>query len=53
MAERDYMSASPGARAARKTPIRISQEPDMTQPTSGQKLVFQKGHDPNNVNIEK
>ena len=42
MAERDYMSASPGARgrAARKTPIRISQEQDMTQPTSGQKLVF-------------
>ena len=48
MAARDSMSASPGGRgeATRKTRIRISH-------TSGQKLVFIKGHDPNNVSIEK
>ena len=55
MAARDYMTASLGARgrAARNTRVRISPKPDTTQHTSGQKLVFTKGHDPNNVSIAK
>ena len=55
MAARDYMTASLGARgrAARKTRVRISQKLDMTQHTSGQKLVFTMSHDPNKVGIAK
>ena len=40
-------------RSARKTRVRIPQEPDATQHTSGQKLVFTKGHNSNNVIIAK
>ena len=55
MAVRDYMIASLGmcGRAAPKIRIRSLQEPDATQPISGQKLVFTKIHDPNNVSIAK
>ena len=40
-------------KAARKTQVRSPQEPDTTQHTSGQKLVFTKIHDSNNVSIAK
>ena len=40
-------------KAARKTQVRSPQEPDITQHTSGQKLVFTKSHDSNNVSIAK
>ena len=55
MAARDYMSANLGARgkAAWKSRVQILQEPDTTQHTSGQKLVFTNGHDPSNVSIVK
>ena len=55
MAAREYMSASPGARgrAARKARVRILQEPDTTQHSSGQKSDFTKGHDLNNVSTAK
>ena len=49
----DDAIASPGihGKAARKTRVRSPQEPDTTQHTSGQKLVFTKSHDPSNVSI--
>ena len=55
MAVRDYMAANLGmrGRAARKIGVRISQEPDMMKHIFGQKLVFTKGHDPNNVSRAK
>ena len=55
MAVRDYMIASLGMRggAARKTWVRSLQNPDAAQFISGHKLVFTKGHDPNNVSIVK
>ena len=40
-------------RPAQKTQVRIPQASDTTQHTSGRKLVFTKGHDPNNVSITK
>ena len=51
----DYMIASLGTRgrATRTTTVRSLQEPATTQHTSGQKLVFAKSHDPNNVSIAK
>ena len=53
MAVRDYMIASPGMheKSARKTQVESLQKLDMMQHTSGQKLVFSKSHDPNNVSI--
>ena len=55
MAVRDYMTANLAmrGRAARKTLVRISQEPDTTQHISVQKLVFMKRRDPNNVIMAK
>ena len=55
MAVGDYVIACPGmhGKAARKTRVRSPQEPDTTQHTSGQKLVFTKSHDPSNISMEK
>ena len=51
----DYMIVSLGMRrrAARKTWVQSLQKPDAMQHISGQKLVFAKSHDPNNVSIAK
>ena len=40
-------------RPAQKTPVQISQEPDMMQHTFGQKLVFTKGYHLNKVSTVK
>ena len=55
MAVGDYAIACPSmhGKAARKTRVRNPQEPDTTQYTSVQKLVFTKSHDPNNVGTVK
>ena len=55
MAVRDYMIGSFGmhGKAARKTRVRSLQEPDTSQYTFGQKLVFTRSHNPNNVSLAK
>ena len=55
IAVRDYMAANLGirGRAARKARVRISKEPNTMQHTFWQKLVFTKGHDPNDVSVAK
>ena len=55
MAVGEYAIACPGMhkKVTRKTRVRTPQESDTTQHTSGQKLVFTKSHDPNNVSITK
>ena len=55
MAVGDYVIACLGmhGKATRKTQVRSPQEPDTMQHTSGQKLVFTKSHDSNNVSIAK
>ena len=51
----NYVAASAGMRerAARDTPVRGAQEPDTTQHTSMQKLVFTMSSDLNNVSVVK
>ena len=53
MAVRDYAIARPGMRgkAARKIRVRSLQEPETTQHTSEQKLVYTKSYDSSNVSI--
>ena len=55
MAAQDSMSANLGmrGRAAQKAWVQISQEPETTQHTSGQKLDFTNDHAPNNVSRAK
>ena len=55
MAVGNYVIACPGMRerAAQKTWVQSPQESDTMQHISGQKLVFTKSHDPNNVGIAK
>ena len=55
MAVRDYMTPNPGkrGRAARKIWVQISQKLDPMQHNSGQKFVFTKDRDSNNVSIAK
>ena len=55
MAVSDYAVAclSMHGKAARKTGVQSPPEPDATQHTSREMLVFTKSHNPNNVSIAK